>query len=55
MERLGVPSNRPSSVAIPFGYAVDLCDNDGFGAEIKTIKGPFYTDRTMATPMVFLN
>lgn len=43
------------NVAIPFGYAVDLCSEDGFGGEIKTIRGPFYDDQTLHVPCVNLD
>jgi len=31
---------------VPFGYAVDLYDSDGFSSDPYTVDGPFYTDPT---------
>ena len=40
---------------VPFGYAVDMFKNDGFSAEMKTVRGPFYTDKTMYAACIELN
>jgi len=44
MESLGFASDTVSSVAIPYGYAVDLYEGIGFSSKAITLDGPFYKD-----------
>ena len=42
MERLGMPCGDVDSMFIPYGYAIDLYDDDGFGGEVRTYVGQPY-------------
>ena len=44
MKSLGFNSDSVSSIAIPYGYAVDLYDGIAFNSETITVDGPFYDD-----------
>ena len=47
LEKLGFSNDSASSIAIPYGYAVDLFDHNGFSSDPFTIEGPFYDDETL--------
>ena len=47
IEQLGFSNDKASSLAIPYGYAVDLYDDNGFSSDPLYVEGPFYEDRTL--------
>ena len=47
MELLGFSNDSASSLAIPYGYAVDLYDGNGFRSDPFYVEGLFYEDETL--------
>jgi len=38
----GIGNDQTTSVMVPYGYAVDLYNEDGFRGDKKSITGTFY-------------
>jgi len=50
-----IPNDQVDSLMVPYGYSVDLYEADGFAGNVKTVKGPMFTDGNLGMSCININ